>query len=173
MKTLEKLLKIFVFSIGLYSCVGPEGPIGPVGPQGQPGINILGKTYEVDVNFTSQNDYIEVFNFPQRLEDSAGVLVYRLVGVENNRDIWRLLPQNYFFEEGVLIYNFDYSVADFAIFLDGPIAFSSLGDQWRINQVFRVIVVPSDFPNGRIDYSDYDTVTSSLGIEESDFVKMK
>lgn len=158
--------------LAFQACEGPIGPVGPQGVQGEPGINILGTTYEVEIDFTQANEFSDIFNFPTRLEESDAVLVYRLVGVQNNRDVWRQLPQTYFFDEGVLMYNFDFTVADFAIFLDGPINYQNLGSQWRTDQVFRVIVVPSDFPRGRMDFSDYEAVTQWLGIEEKDFQKL-
>jgi hypothetical protein len=167
------LTALFLLISVMISCVGPEGPQGPIGPEGEPGINILGTTYEVEIDFTSQNDYFEVFNFPVRLEDSDAVLVYRLVGVENNRDIWRLLPQFYFFESNILIYNFDYSNIDFGIFLDGNIQFSTLGPQWRLGQVFRVIVVPADFASSRIDFTDYEAVMKLIGATEEDVIQIQ
>jgi hypothetical protein len=170
---INKTTSIFalIMLMAFQACQGPIGPEGPQGEQGEPGVNILGTTYEVEVDFTAANEYTDVFNFPTRLEDSDGVLIYRLVGTEGNRDIWRQLPQTYFFQEGVLMYNFDFTVTDFAIFLDGPINYQNLANQWRIDQVFRVIVIPSDFPRNRIDFSDYEAVTQWLGIKEDDFQK--
>lgn len=175
---MKKIFSIFTL-IGLVAfqaCEGPEGPIGPQGPQGiegEPGIVIVGTTYEVELDFTEENDYYGLFDFPTDLVDSDAVLVYRLSAVDNGKDVWRQLPQTYFFSEGVLMYNFDYTIEDFSIFLDGAIDFSTLPDQWDTDQVFRIIVVPSDFPESRIDYSNYEAVTKMLGIEEGDFQKIK
>lgn len=173
MNNILKNLSILIIFFLIQSCEGPVGPEGPIGLQGQPGINILGTTYEVEIDFNAENDYLDLFNFPIQLEESDGVLVYRLVGVENNKDIWRLLPQTYFFEEGILMYNFDYSVSDFAIFMDGPISYSSLQEQWRLDQIFRIIVIPADFPSSKINYNDYEGVVKMLGLSESDFVKLE
>lgn len=172
---MNKLTALFAL-VGLLvfqACTGPEGPMGPQGPEGLPGVDILGTTYEVEIDFTEANDFTDVFNFPNRLEESDAVLVYRLVGVDNNRDIWRQLPQTYFFQEGVLMYNFDYTITDFAIFLDGPIDYALLPDEWSRDQVFRVIVLPSDFPTSRIDFSNYEEVTKMLGISDEDFQKVE
>lgn len=157
--------------ITFQACEGPEGPIGPEGPQGEPGIVIVGNTYEVEVDFSQANDYAKINNFPQQLVDGDAVLVYRMSAVDNGRDIWRLLPQNYFFNEGVLIYNFDYTLDDYSIFLDGAIDRSILNAQCTTDQIFRIIVVPSDLP-ARIDYSNYDAVTKMLGISDEDFQKI-
>lgn len=172
MKKIFSIL-ILIGIVAFQACEGPIGPEGPQGPQGEPGVVIVGTTYEVDLDFTAENDYYGLFDFPEDLVDSDAVLVYRLTAVDEGKDVWRQLPQTYFFNEGVLMYNFDYTVEDFSIFLDGAIDFSTLPDQWDRDQVFRVIVVPSDFPDSRIDYSNYEAVTKMLGIEEGDFQKIK
>lgn len=169
---MKKLYYIFAL-IGLLAVQGCEGPIGPEGPQGEPGIVIVGTTYEVEIDFATANDFSDLFDFPVKLEESDALLIYRLSAVSEGKDVWRQLPQTYFFQEGVLMYNFDYTVDDFSIFLDGAIDFAALPAQWRTDQVFRVIVVPSDFPASRIDYSNYDAVTAMLGITESDFQKIE
>ncbi|GAB3236017.1 collagen-like protein [Algoriphagus aestuariicola] len=178
---MNKILTIFAL-IGLVAfqaCEGPEGPMGPQGEQGvqgapgTPGVNIVGTTYEVDLDFTEEGQYSGLFEFPEALIESDAVLIYRLSAVDNGRDVWRLLPQTYFFSEGVLMYNFDYTIEDFSIFLDGAIDPTILPAQWTTDQIFRVIVLPSDFPEGRIDYSNYEAVTAMLGIEESDFQKLQ
>lgn len=149
------------------------GPQGEQGVQGEPGIVIVGTTYEVELDFTADGQYSGLFEFPESLIESDAVLIYRLSAVDNGRDVWRQLPQTYFFNEGVLMYNFDYTVDDFSIFLDGAIDPTILPAQWVTDQIFRVIVVPSDFPSGRIDYSNYEAVTKMLGIEDADFQKIE
>lgn len=173
--TMRKLTALFglIGLIVFQACEGPVGPEGPIGPIGEPGINILGTTYEVEIDFSESNDFSDFFEFPQDLIESDAVLVYRLSGVDNGRDVWRILPQNYFFQEGVLIYNFDYTFADFSIFLDGPLDYSLLGAEWTDGQIFRIVVFPSDFPDGRIDYSDYEGTMKLLNIEENDFVRIE
>jgi hypothetical protein len=71
-----------------------------------------------------------------------------------------------------MIYNFDYTMSDFSIFLDGPINYSLLGSEWTDGQIFRVIVLPSDFLSGRINYSDYENTLKLLSIDESDFIRI-
>lgn len=180
---MKRLLSIFslLALVVFQACegpVGPEGPIGPQGPQGiqgapgQDGVNIVGTTYEAEANFSAENDYGEVFDFPEELFEGDVVLIYRLVGVFEDRPIWRQLPQTVFLEDGILMYNFDFTVLDFALFLDGTTDFSLLGPEWTDEQIFRIVVVPSDFPSGRIDFSDYEAVTTWLNIKEEDFVKI-
>jgi len=168
---MNKIFSIFAL-IGIVAFQACEGPEGPIGPPGEPGLNIVGTAYEAETDFTTENDFMEILTFPEPLVDSDAVLVYRLSGVDNGKDVWRLLPQTYFFDEGVLMYNFDYTVSDFSIFLDGAIDFTGLPSQWRTSQIFRIIIVPADFPSGRIDYSNYEGVTKMLGLENQDFKKL-
>ena len=155
------------------ACSGPEGPRGPEGPQGEPGINILGSTYEVEVDFTSANGYSGLFTLPTRAEQSDVALVYLLWEVDNQNPVWRARPQTVYFEEGILVYNFDFTRINVRMFLDGPITYSILGPEWTQDQLFRIVIVPSDFASNRIDWTDYDAVTNMLGIKDSDFQKIK
>lgn len=168
---MNKIFSIFalIAIVAFQACEGPEGPIGP---PGEPGLVIVGTAYEEQIDFTAGNDFMEIINFPEPLVDSDAVLIYRLSAVDNGKDVWRMLPQTYFFEQGPLMYNFDYTVSDFSIFLDGSINFAGLASEWRTGQIFRIIVVPADFPAGRIDYSNYEAVTKMLGLEDKDFQKL-
>lgn len=168
---MNKIFSVFAL-IGIVAFQACEGPEGPIGPAGEPGLNIVGTAYESEVEFNAGNEFMEIFNFPEPLVESDAVLIYRLSEVNNGKDIWRLLPQTYFFNDGVLMYNFDYSVTDFSIFLDGEVNFAGLPSQWRTAQIFRIIVVPADFPAGRIDYSNYEGITDMLGLEDKDFLKL-
>ncbi len=165
----------FLVIVAFQACEGPPGPAGRDGLDGLDGldgVNIVGTTYEVEIDFVEEEDYSALFEFPVELVDSDAVLVYMLSGNDEGRDVWRALPQTIYFEEGVLVYNFDYTVADFSIFLDGPIDYSILGPEWTDAQIFRVIVVPSDFPDARIDLTDYEAVTKMLDISDEDFIRV-
>jgi hypothetical protein len=73
---------------------------------------------------------------------------------------------------GVLIYNYDFTQDDFRLFLDGAINPASLGEEWRLNQLFRVIVVPGDYASSRIDFTNYEAVTAMLGLKDEDFKRI-
>ncbi|TDQ14948.1 hypothetical protein DFQ04_2829 [Algoriphagus boseongensis] len=173
--TMNRYLSIFAL-IGLLAfqaCEGPIGPPGPQGPEGEPGVTIVGEAFEVEVDFTSQNGYESIFDFDPAIVQSDVVLAFiQWETTSSNQPVWRALPQNVFFNNGVLVYNYDFTRTDFRLFLDGAIDFSSLGPDWTQNQVFRLIVVPADFAGGRIDWTDYEGVTRLLGIEEKDFIKL-
>ena len=151
-----------------------EGPMGPQGPAGADGAYVVGETFEIEMDFTAANDYGEVFEFTQPLETGDAVLVYMLEAspLDNTQFAWRLLPQTFYLDQGILVYNFDYTVNDFSIFLDNsPIDFTTLDPYYTNDVLFRTVVVPSDLQS-RIDYTNYDAVTEMLGITDDDFVRI-
>jgi hypothetical protein len=153
----------------IQSCVGPEGP------EGQPGldaINIEASVFEVKMDFTTQNNFSQRLNFPSTTLSSDVVMIYIQWEKDGNTPIWRALPQTVFFDEGVLIYNFDFTTKDFTIFLDGPINRSTLNADWRLNQIFRVVVIPGRFASSRIDLTNYEAVTALLELKDEDFQKI-
>jgi len=181
---MQKLTSIFGLALfmAFMACegpIGPEGPQGIPGPQGQqgapgaPGVNIVGTTYEAVVDFTEEGAWEAVLEFPEELVESDVVLTYILWDVVEERPIWRAIPQTIFFDEGPLVYNYDFTQIDIRLFLEGNIDFASLDDIWTQDQVFRIVVVPSDFPDARIDFTNYEAVTKMLGISDSDFQKIE
>ncbi len=181
---MRKLTTIFGLAalMAFQACEGPEGPQGLPGPQGPqglqgvpgaPGVNIVGTTYEAVVDFTADEDWGVVLEFPEELVESDVVLTYILWDVVEERPIWRAVPQTIFFQEGALVYNFDFTQVDIRLFLEGNIDPALLDNVWTTDQIFRIVVVPSDFPDARIDYSDYEAVTKMLGIKDSDFQKIE
>lgn len=157
---------------GLQGLQGPPGPQGPQGQQGAPGVNIVATTYEATVDFTAANDWEAFLEFPEELLESDVVLTYILWDIVQGRKIWRAVPQTVFFPEGPLVYNFDFTQSDIRLFLEGTIDFKILDPVWTEDQVFRIVVVPSDFPKGRIDFTNYEAVVKMLNISDSDFQKL-
>jgi len=179
----------FVFLIStvlLFSCEGPAGPPGPPGTPGQDGQDgldgdsFLGSVFEIQDNFTSENNYELFFEFPETVEvfSSDIVLVYILWEQYTDSygellDVWRLLPQTVFLEEGTLQYNYDYTYYDVLIFLDGTIDFASLLPAETDNQVFRIVVLPAEYAQSKsLDVSDYDAVMKTLRIDHENIVKI-
>lgn len=163
------LLGILIFQ----SCEGPPGPPGLPGLDGADGVNIVSEVFEVELDFTAANDFQEVFEFDPPIVTSDVVLVFIEWERDGTTPIWRSLPQTVFFDQGVLIYNYDFTRNDFRLFLDGPIDFGSLDVEWRNDQIFRVIVVPGNFTSSRIDFTNYEAVTKLLGLEDEDFKKIE
>jgi hypothetical protein len=171
---MKKLLAISLSLFGILSfqaCVGPEGPPGV---DGLDGVNIVSEVFEVELDFTAANNYSEQFKFTPAIIDSDVVLAFIEWELDSGNSVWRALPQTVFFNEGgVLIYNYDFSKVDFRLFLDGSINPAGLGTEWKMNQLFRVIVVPGDYASNRIDWTNYEAVTAMLGLKDEDFKRIE
>ncbi len=184
---MKKLFLLFFIAASaiMSGCEGPqgpegiEGPPGPQGPQGQMGD--VSRAFEVVASFTKENSFRTIFTFPVSkitVLDSDVVLVYVLwEEVEENGKvlkIWRALPQTIFIKDkGIFSYNFDFTKLDASFFLEGNFDLSTLPANYLSNQIFRVVVVPADFAarKASIDYSDYDTVIKTYGIDDTHLEK--
>ena len=155
------ILCITLSSILITSCEGPEGPQGSDGSDG--GL-IVSQAFEIELDFTTSNnyEYLEPYGFQVYPTDVT--LVYILWEVSNGQEIWRLLPQNVEFNDGTLTYNYDFTQIDVRFFLDGTVDFETLDSVWTQNQVFRVVVVPADNV-GRQNYSDINVIMDAYNIE--------
>jgi hypothetical protein len=176
MKTIKAILLLATVII-LAAC---EGPQGVPGPPGEPGVNILGTVFEIEGDFTPDNDYLLYYEFRNDFQvyDSDVVLVYILWEMSNGIDVWRLMPQtvvlktisDQWSDTDVLQYNFDYTYNDVQIFLEGTMDFSTLLPGETDNQVFRIVVLPADFiANKSIDISDFNSLIESPQLEINSF----
>ncbi|WP_274476270.1 hypothetical protein [Mangrovimonas aestuarii] len=160
------LLLFALFALFLSAC---EGPRGPQGPPGQPGAIFVASAFEIEVDFNANNDYSIIEPYGFEVFPSDVTLVYILWEVQNGTDIWRPLPQDAFFNEGVLQYNYDFTDIDVRIFLDGYLDFDSLPSAYTQNQIFRVVVVPADYLDSDIDINNLDEVMQQFNLDDSDF----
>ena len=148
MKTIKTLTLLFASFFIISSC---EGPMGPPGLDGLDGNTLIGSVFEIEGDFTASNEYELFFDFPNNFEiyDTDVVLVYILWDVVNvngkNTDVWRALPQTLVFDQGVLQYNFDYTVNDVRVFLETTMSPGELLPAETQDQVFRIAVLPADF----------------------------
>lgn len=161
---------ISVFALLLTACEGPQGPPGFDGFDGQDGQDGVGvpPAFEIVLDFTPEDNYELIEPYGIEVGPTAVALVYISWEVDNGQDIWRPLPQTEYFEDGTLVYNFDFTQNDVRFFLDGTIDFSTLDPSYTDAQVFRVVLVPAENV-GRVDLSDLNAVMSAYGIEE--FIK--
>ncbi len=160
------LLFIAIASAAIFSsCEGPEGP------QGATGYSAEAIVYETPaMNFTAPSFGV-FYTFPQAALTSDHALVYRLAAVDQGEDVWQLIPQYRFFTDGTLDfgYNYDATRFDVNIFLEGN-NLETLTDNYRIGQIFRVVIIPGQFNKGtknNIDLSDYKAVIAAYRIDES------
>jgi hypothetical protein len=95
------------------------------------------------------------------------VLVYRLSGTYQGRDVWKLLPETHYFNDGTIDfgYNFDFTRNDVNIYLIGN-NLQTVSDQYRVNQVLRIVIVPGAF-SADLKTSNYADVMARLNINES------
>ena len=162
MKTITTILLLFT-AIFISSCEGP------VGPPGQDGDALIGTIFEKEGDFKASNNYELYFNFPSNFEiyDTDVVLVYILweTSTENGKqtDVWRLMPQTRFIDDGVIQYNFDYTVDDVRFFLQTTFDYADLLPAETDNQVFRIAVLPADFIASKktVEISDLNILMNS------------
>jgi hypothetical protein len=158
---------ISVFALLLTSCEGDPGPPGFDGLDGLDGEIIASSAFEIEVDFNAANnfEFIEPYGFTVLPSDVT--LVYILWDTSNGLDIWRLMPQTVTFDDGSLVYNFDFTQEDVRLFLDGTTDFNALDNVWTQGQIFRVVVIPADNIDG-IDVSNINAVLNANNIQSFD-----
>jgi len=161
---MKKLLLLPLLSLLFISC---EGPMGPPGRDGQDGVNIIGKMFETTVSFNSGDEYKVFVDIPSQIEvyPSDIIVAYILVGDFEGKDIWEPLPQTLFFDDGTLLYGYNYTLADVSFFLDGTVNLDFLDSSFKQNIVFRVAVLPADQVQG-LDLNNMDNVLNALNTKE-------
>ncbi|MGQ8337358.1 hypothetical protein ACUNWD_12475 [Sunxiuqinia sp. A32] len=179
MKTITKIL--IVLSIAVFSsCEGPIGPPGRDGVDGQDGFDgtsLLGTIFEKTVDFTEENGFEAFFVFPNDFEiySTDIVMVYLLweeVQTDNGvLDVWRPLPQTILLDEGLIQYNFDYTVEDVKIFIEETVG--GLLPAETENQTFRIAVIPADsYENKSLEINSINSVMESLNIDSNSIIKI-
>jgi len=162
---------ITVFTLLFTACEGDPGPQGPPGFNGQDGldgVNFVGQSFERTINFTSTNDYIVDIEIPLDIEllETDMVLVYRFLGQIDGFDVWKPLPETVYTDDGgEFQYNFEHNYDFVTIYLNAPATFdfNSLLDEDRLDQIFRIVVLPVDFVNSTdIDLNNYNDVVQYL-----------
>lgn len=167
---MKKLVSVFVLFIGLVvlqSCTGPEGPRGP---QGYPGP--ASEVFEVTTSFTFGNGYESIFNLNPPIYSSDVVLVYELSGIHQGQDIWKLLPQTYYFDQEIMSYNYDFTTTDFRLFMDATFDVGFLDPSWREGITFRIVIIPGYFSVLDVDVSDINAVMSHLNLNDASFIQL-
>lgn len=168
-KKISLFLSVPVFF--LLSCEGPKGD------PGEPGINILGSVFEIEIDFNEGNGFASLFQFPSSIQvfDSDIVLVYIQTGVDGGAPVWEMLPDSVFFTDSneILVYDFDYTSSDVVIFLNGNVEFATLDASWTQNQLFRIAVVPADFAKTPgIDLANLNQVMNALQVKNVERIEI-
>jgi|AntDeeMinimDraft_4_1070355.scaffolds.fasta_scaffold04045_4 hypothetical protein len=153
---------VFLFS----SCTGDSGPPGP---PGQPGGQVLGQTFEIqNINFqydTGRNLFSTLIEVPSDIEvfESDAILVYRLE-INQGVETFSQIPQQFYLaNDREIQYVFNHTNLDIELLITGNFDLGTLSFDFTDNQIFRFVVVPSDFakdPNN--DLSTFQSLTQAV-----------
>ena len=137
----------------------------------------ISEVWEFTRSFTTTNNFSNLITFPHTIYASDMVLVYRLSAVTGGTDVWKLLPETYYFNNGTLDfrYDFDFTQYDASIFMEG-FDLAGVSAAYRTNQVFRIVVIPGYFGNknsNAVNFNDYNAVLSAYNIDTTKVFKIK
>jgi hypothetical protein len=168
---MKKIYILLFFATILISCEGTVGPPGPPGPQGVPGEDgydgLIGQVIEVQADLNAGTDFEFFIEIPSDIEvfESDVIMVYRLMEVFDDTDVWEPLPQTIFRNNGILLYAFDYTLFDVRLFLDGTVDFGKLDPNDTDGLIFRIAIIPADFAKG-VNLKKMDEVIKALHVED-------
>lgn len=171
---MKKLLSLILIASTIVAC-SSDGEVGPPGPPGQDGVNIVGQAFEIEADFNDP-DYSVFADIPSSIEilESDVVLVYWLELVDDGTDVWNLIPQTIYFEDGEFQYNYNHTDFDVNIYLQGNIDLGTLGERYTQDQIFKIVVLPVDYAqDNNLDISDYQSVKTSLDLNESNIKRFE
>ncbi len=164
------LVLAFIGMIGLQSCTVNEVREDVVDN------DTISEVLEVTTSFSQSNNFSRLVTINPPIYSSDMILVYHLYDVDNGTDVWRLMPQTYFFAGGgELDYNFDFTRFDVSLFLDANFDLNTLSPAWTQNQTFRIVIVPGYFSGKRanaVDFKDYDATLKAYNIDPTKIRKL-
>ena len=163
------LVLAFIGMITLQSCTVNEVDDAP-----QYDSDTIAEVFEVTTSFGPNNNYSRLVTFTPPIYSSDMVLVYHLYDVVNGDDVWRIMPQTYYFDNGVeLDYNFDFTKYYVNLFLDSNDNLNNFSSAWTQNQTFRLVVVPGSFKmSNKGNFTDYNATIEMLGYKDSKIKKL-
>ncbi len=166
------LLLAFIGMISLQSCTVNED-------QNTVDYDTISEVFEYsNVDLTAGNGYSALLDYPHTIYSSDMVLVYRLVGYGSAGDVWKLLPETYYFSDGTLDFGYDsnFTQYDAQVNLFGY-DLPGLSDANKLNQVFRVVVIPANFGNrtveGNLDFKNYTAVKEYYNLDKAKVTKIR
>ncbi|MBP6757344.1 MAG: hypothetical protein KA210_14475 [Bacteroidia bacterium] len=132
----------------------------------------ISEVFEVTTSFNSNNNYSRLVTFNPPIYSSDVVLVYHLYDTVNGEDIWKLMPQTYYFSDGgELDFNFDYTRYNVNIFLSANFSLTTLPSSWTQDQTFRIVIIPASFATS-VNKNSIDAVMSALKVEKTEIQKI-
>lgn len=132
----------------------------------------ISEVIEVTTSFNSTNNYSKLVSLVPPIFTSDMILVYRLSAIVNGQDVWKLLPETFFYADGTMNfgYNYDFSKNDVNIYMVGN-DLPSVTNPFRVNQVIRIVIVPGKLVNA-IDKNNYLQVINALNINKDHVQKI-
>ncbi|SCY41884.1 hypothetical protein SAMN05192588_2779 [Nonlabens sp. Hel1_33_55] len=177
---MKKIILLLAIAVGFASCEGDQGPAGFDGLDGLDAETAL--IFETTVDFAAP-DYSVPVNYPDNFElfDTDVVLAFILfedADTDDGRvvDVWRALPQTIFSDFGDFRYNYDFTIVDARLFIDGPAStnFDNLTTADVNNQTFRFVILPSEFASDpRLDVNDFNSVMNIANLNSSDIIQIQ
>ncbi|MBS9523724.1 hypothetical protein KI659_06790 [Litoribacter alkaliphilus] len=171
-----KKLLLSLSVLGAFLIQACQGPMGPPGLDGIDGITVEADVFEVvgdfdpEANFTIQGDFNEL---GLTFLESDKLLIYHLWETDEGRDVWRILPQTIYLDQGQFAYQYDFTNLDFRIFMQGNFDLNILEPDWRNEQYFRLVVVPTRAVNFRVDFNDYEAVVDHYNLDTSNIPRIR
>lgn len=172
------MMFLLASALFLWNCEGEPGPPGPpgnTGPQGPQGPQSIALMYEVIFDLNQGNGWTAFYEFPADdeiyIEDV--VLVYLLweqqdIGGETF-DVWRLMPVNFYENDGVVSMLYDFTAIDVKLFAEA--AFELNTNIAYQEEIARIVVIPADYSaNARVNYQDYYAVAEAFGLPDKPVV---
>jgi hypothetical protein len=161
----------FIGMIGLQSCTVNEVANDQVDN------DTISEVLEVTTSFSQANNFSRLVTINPPIYSSDMILVYHLYDVVNGADVWRLMPQTYFFPNGgELDYNFDFTRYDVSLFMDANFDMNTLTPAWTQNQTFRIVIIPgylSGKSSKKVDFNDYNATLKAFQIDSLKIRKIK
>jgi len=167
MKKIILLFTVFIALISLQSC-----EVNDVSGGNQ---IFEAEVFEFPASLNN-NNFSETGRFSRDILNSDHILIYRLYGKDAGADVWRLIPQTVYFNNGdEFDYNYDFTKRDFRIFMEANFNLNTLDNQlWNtyvMNQIFRIVIIPGRLQY-KMDFSDYNETIKKLGLQDAPIKKL-
>ena len=133
----------------------------------------ISEVFEVkNVSFTSSNSFSTFVDLNPSIYSSDVILVYRLSGNDQGKNVWKLIPESYYFNDGTFDfgYNFDFTQDDIKIYMNGK-NLGTVANSFRFNQVFRIVIVPGS-SSQNLNKNNLEDVLNALNKDENSIQKI-
>ncbi len=178
-KTMRKKITFILALIGMISLTSCTVEETHVVDNNNYDSDTISEVWEyTNVDLHSGNGYSVILDFPHTTYTSDMVLVYRLADYGSAGDVWKLLPETYYFNDGTVDFGYsnDFTIYDAQINLFGY-DLAGLDNVFKFDQIFRVVVVPGYFGNrvsseNAVDFNDYNAVIDFYNIKSKDIKRI-